>query len=90
MDVATLYVRNIPADLHEELQRWASEGERSVNAEVIDLLRRESERRRADDDVTRSLAAYFDRYADKPVSVPDAVELIREGREHDWLDEYGL
>jgi plasmid stability protein len=88
--VATLYVRNIPVDLYEELQRWAAEHERSVNAEVIDLLRREAERRDSDDAAARSLAAYFERYADQPISVPDVVELIREGRERDWLDEYDL
>lgn len=44
--VATLYVRNVPADLYGELQRWAEESGRSVNAEVLALLQREAEERR--------------------------------------------
>jgi hypothetical protein len=43
--VATLYVRNLPPELYEELRRWADESGRSVNAQVIDLLEREAERR---------------------------------------------
>ena len=85
--VATLYVRNLPADLYAELQRWAAEHTRSINAEVIDVIRRESERRREDHDVARSLAAYFEKYGGEPVE-SNAVELIREGREREWLDEY--
>jgi hypothetical protein len=41
----TLYVRNIPAELYAELQRWAADSGRSVNAEVIELLEREAGRR---------------------------------------------
>ena len=85
--MATLYVRNLPADLYEELQRWAAERGRSVNAEVIELLRRESDRRREDDDVARGLARYFAKYGDQPVD-SNAVELIREGRKREWLDEH--
>ena len=81
MDVATLYVRNIPADLYEELHAWAAEQQRSLNTEVIDLLRRESERRGADGDFARSLSAYYEKYGNQPVPVPDVVELIREGRD---------
>jgi len=39
--VATLHIRNVPADLFEDVQRWAGEHDRSINAEVIDVLRRE-------------------------------------------------
>ena len=85
--VATLYVRNLPAGLYDQLRQWAEENQRSVNAEVIELLQREAERRQADRDVARSLAAYFEKYGDQPVE-SNAVELIREGREREWLDEY--
>ncbi|HEY3541022.1 MAG TPA: hypothetical protein VGK79_00640 [Gaiellaceae bacterium] len=85
--MATLYVRNLPADLYAELQRWAAEHTRSVNAEVIELLRRESARRRDDAAAARSLGEYFAKYADRPVD-SNAVELIREGREREWLDQY--
>jgi plasmid stability protein len=85
--VATLYVRNLPAGLYDELRRWAEERGRSVNAEVIDLLARVAARRREDKASARSLAAYFEKYGDKPVE-SNVVELIHEGREREWLDEY--
>ena len=87
MDVATLYVRNLPADLYDELRRWAAEHDRSVNAEVIDLLRRAVEQRREDDAAAQSLAAYFEKYGGKPIAVADVVELIHEGRDRAWLDD---
>ena len=90
MDVATLYVRNLPAQLYDELRRWADEHDRSVNAEVIDLLRRESDRRQASRAVAAGLAAYFAEYGDQPVAVPDVVELIQEGREREWHRKYGI
>ena len=40
-DMATLYVRNVPADVYTELQAWADEAGRSVNAEMLALLERE-------------------------------------------------
>lgn len=86
--MATLYVRNLPADLYDELRRWAEEHGRSVNAEVIDVLRREADRRRADSAAVTSLSAYFERYGNEPIPVPDVVELIHEGRERDWLDAF--
>jgi plasmid stability protein len=85
-----LYVRNLPADLYGELRRWAEEHDRSVNAEVIDLLRRESERRRATDDFARSLAAFYERWAGKFASgSPTAEELIREDRDRGHKPEFG-
>ena len=45
-DAPALYVRNVPAELYAELQRWASESGRSVNAEVLALLEREAADRR--------------------------------------------
>jgi plasmid stability protein len=46
-DVATLYVRNVPAEVYAELQAWADESGRSVNAEVLALLERERATRRS-------------------------------------------
>jgi hypothetical protein len=45
MAVATLYVRNVPSELYAEVQRWATEAGRSVNAQVIELIAREAEKR---------------------------------------------
>lgn len=86
--VATLYVRNLPADLYDELRKWAEGHERSVNAEVIDLLRRERERRRGTSDAERTLAEYFEKYGDQPVE-SDAVALIREDRDRGHKPEFG-
>lgn len=40
--VATLYVRNVPPELYDDVKRWAEESGRSVNAEVLALLAREA------------------------------------------------
>ena len=45
--MATLYVRNVPAEVYAELQGWADASGRSVNAEVLALLERECDTRRA-------------------------------------------
>ena len=90
MGVATLYVRNLPAALSDELRRWAEQHDRSVNAEVIDLLRRESERRRATEDFARSFAAFRRRWAGKyATGSPTAEELIREDRDRGHKPELG-
>ena len=43
--MATLYVRNVPPELYDELKRWAGESGRSLNGVVLDLLEREAGRR---------------------------------------------
>jgi hypothetical protein len=43
--MATLYVRNVPPELYDELKRWADESGRSLNGLVLDLLERELGRR---------------------------------------------
>jgi plasmid stability protein len=88
MDMATLYVRNFPADLYDELAAQAEEHHRSLSAEVIEVLRRESERKRADEDVARSLGAYFEKYGDQPID-SDVVALIREDRDRGHKPEFG-
>ena len=88
VDVATLYVRNLPVDLYDELRRWAAEHDRSVNAEVLDVLRRERDRRRETDDAARTLAEYFERYGDQPID-SDVVALIREDRDRGHKPEFG-
>ncbi len=45
--VATLYVRNVPAEVYADLQAWADENGRSVNAEMLALLERERAARRS-------------------------------------------
>ena len=45
IDMATLYVRNVPHELYETIKRWAADSGRSVNAEIIDVLEEEAIRR---------------------------------------------
>lgn len=45
--VATLYVRNVPADVYAQLQAWANASGRSVNAEVLAILEREAAARQS-------------------------------------------
>jgi plasmid stability protein len=86
--MATLYIRNVPVDLHEELRRLAEEHDRSLNAEVLDLLRRAAELRGGESDFARSLAEYFEEYGDQPVE-SDVVALIREDRDRGHKPEFG-
>ena len=86
--MATLHIRNVPADLFEDVQRWAGEHGRSINTEVIDVLSREAERRRADDEFARRWAEYQRKYADQPID-SDVVALIREDRDRGHKPEFG-
>ena len=36
--MATLYVRNVPAELYAKLQEWAAESGDSVNAAILEFL----------------------------------------------------
>jgi plasmid stability protein len=86
--VATLHIRNVPADLFEDVQRWAGEHDRSINAEVIDVLRRESERRREVEEFARRWAEHQRKYGDRPIDV-DVVALIREDRDRGHKPDFG-
>lgn len=88
VDMATLYVRNLPADLYDELRGWAEAHDCSVNAEVIDILRRESEWRRRTNEFARSLDAYYEEYGDQPIK-SDVVAMIREDRDRGHKPEFG-
>jgi hypothetical protein len=61
VDVATLYVRDVPPELYEQLKAWAERAGRSVNAEVLALLEREAERRRTKSDWFREIEAFHAR-----------------------------
>jgi antitoxin FitA len=88
--MATLYVRNIPGDLYERLQRWAAERDHSVNAEVIDLLHAEADRRAQDAEFARRFDEYRQKYCGKQVAGPPwASDLIREDRDRGHKPEFG-
>lgn len=79
--VATLYVRNVPAELYAELVRWAEESGRSVNNEVLALLETEAERREQHSDWWQRVLDLQTAFTLPPGS-PRAEEIIREDRDH--------
>ncbi len=80
--MATLHVRNVPEKLYKRIQKLAEEENRSVTAEVIQLLSQGLQAREA----RRSVAAAIDRIRSRTqkVTLPrgwtDSVDLIREDR----------
>lgn len=80
--MATLHVRNVPEKLYKRIQKLAEDENRSVTAEVIQLLSQGLQVREA----RRSAAAVIERIRQRAreVELPrgwvDSVELIREGR----------
>jgi plasmid stability protein len=79
--MATLYVRNVPAQLYERLTRWAEESGRSVNGEMIALLEREAERREQHADWWQKVLALQNSFS-LPPDAPRSEDLIREDRDH--------
>lgn len=77
--MATIYVRNVPADLYAELQRWAFENGRSVNAEVIELLRETAGRRAAHGRWAAQIEALRAKYPREP-GPPWASDVLVEER----------
>jgi plasmid stability protein len=75
-----LHIRNVPADTVKRLKRRAKKNGRSLNAEIIEALEAsvEEERRRAQ--VAKRLEELRAEFV-LPKGGPDAVELIRQGRE---------
>jgi plasmid stability protein len=80
-DVATLYVRNVPAPLYADLVRWAAESGRSVNSEMIALLEREAARREQRDDWWQKVLKLQTEFT-LPPDAPRAEDIIREDRDH--------
>lgn len=80
--MATLHVRNVPDRLYKRIQRLAEEENRSVTAEVIQLLNHGLQAREA----RRGAAAVIERIRQqaRKVELPrgwvDSAELIRDDR----------
>lgn len=75
----TLYVRNLPDDLHKRIRSRAARKRRSLGAEVIVLL---EEGLKTEDNRERGLQA-LERIAERRRSMPrssDSLELLREDR----------
>lgn len=79
--MATLHVRNIPDELHDQIRILASSQKRSLSAEVVNLL----EHALQDEEIRASqqaLLTTISRRRSRRVSkkAPDSVVLLREDR----------
>jgi plasmid stability protein len=76
-----LHVRNVPQELYEQIQRRAESEQRSISAEVVNLLRA------ALDEAEQPQARVLERirrrrfYRPADAGTPDSVVLLREDRE---------
>jgi len=77
--LATLYVRNVPAEIYRSLQARAKAHGRSLNAEALEILE-EAATRSSDTPITDRLFALA-REINLPPDAPSAVDLINEGRD---------
>jgi hypothetical protein len=80
--MATLYVRDVPPELYEEIKRWAKDSGRSVNAEMLVILEREAERRMKHSDWWQSVLDLQAEIGPYPADAPHAEDIIREDRDH--------
>lgn len=80
--MATLYVRDVPAELYERLRQEAAAARRSLSAETIELLRQSLSPRSGIsleqllEDADQIRAEHI-----LPAGSPSAAELIREDRD---------
>jgi plasmid stability protein len=80
--MATLYVRDVPSELYEQLRREAASARRSLSAETIELLRVGLAPRQGVS--LEQLLEGADEIRAKhslPAGAPTAAELIREDRD---------
>ena len=78
--VATLHIRNVPEKVVATLKRRAKQNGRSLNAEIVEALGASV----AEEDRRRSVAKRLEEMRGEFLlaqDAPDAVELIRQGRE---------
>ncbi len=85
--MATLYVRNVPADLYGKLQALAAETGDSLNAAILEFLEREVEHRERRAEYERLLAK-LNEYP-PVVGPPWPEDLIREDRDRGHKPEFG-
>ncbi|MCO5314823.1 MAG: Arc family DNA-binding protein [Solirubrobacterales bacterium] len=80
--MATLYVRNVPTELHDQLRGKAESAGRSINAEAIEVLKRGLANGSGTtlDDVIRKSDEIRSRHT-LPAGSPTAAELVREDRD---------
>lgn len=85
-DMATLYVRNVPAELYAKLQAVAADEGRSLNAAILEFLEEEVERREQRTEFERLLAELNEK---NRALVGPWEELIREDRDRGHKPEFG-
>ena len=78
--MATLHVRNVPPDVYEALRARAAREGRSINGEVIAILRRTLLRGRRGDELVADLRALRED-ASLPPGARAPEQLIREDRD---------
>jgi plasmid stability protein len=77
--MSTLYVRNVPGDIHESLRRRAKERKSSVSAEALRLLAHALKRDRPG--IRELLEEIEEKRPAARRGTPSAAELIREDRD---------
>ncbi len=76
----TLHVRSLPEDLYDELQKQARQSNRSLSAEVVDLLGDALQLRRARSQHKKALAAIRRRRFKPAHGSSSTLELLKEDR----------
>ena len=76
----TLHVRSVPDALYEQLRSLAYAEQRSLSAQVIDLLARALEQENGRRQQAELLATIRRRRYTPPRAAPDSTELLREDR----------
>jgi hypothetical protein len=77
----TLYVRDIPPGLYNQLKRWAKQSKRSVNAEVVALLEEEAERRKNSSNWFQELLEFRKQHTLPREDVDMMIQAIRDHRD---------
>lgn len=79
MLVPTLHIRGVPPEVYERLRAQADVNNRSINAEVLEILRKATPRKRSFEEVMQSIEERAKRL--ELHKLPDPVDLIREERD---------
>jgi plasmid stability protein len=81
--MATLFVKDFPDDVYEELKDRARANGRSLAAEVRVLLQQAVPRRRSQKEVAESIRRFREKIAAerRGLAIDEAVQMIREDRD---------
>ena len=79
--MVTICIRNVPQQLHEEVERWAAASGRSASDEVLALLESEAAQREQRSEWFRSVQELRAEIA-LPADAPRPEDIIRDDRDH--------